>query len=103
LQKCIPFINNFIPLPNFNRITFVSSITLCHGLELLVFYLVYKLIFDFIIPVYKTTKQVNRKMGEMQSKMNEHMNQQGTQFNSNPNEKEAKPAKEDYIEFEEVK
>ena len=35
--------------------------------ELLVLYLVYKLIFDFIIPVYKTTKQVSKKMGEMQS------------------------------------
>jgi len=71
--------------------------------ELFVLYLLYKLIFDFIIPVYRTTKQVNRKMGEMQSKMNEHMNQQGNQFNSNPKESEAKPAREDYIEFEEVK
>lgn len=75
--------------------------------ELLVLYMVYKLIFDFIIPVYRTTKQVNKKMGEMQSKMNEHFNQSagsGGQSNTNnPTEKTAKPAKEDYIEFEEVK
>jgi hypothetical protein len=73
--------------------------------ELLVLYLLYKLIFDFIIPVYKTTKQVSQKMGEMQSKMNEHVkNQQsGTQAASAPNEKAARPAREDYIEFEEVK
>jgi hypothetical protein len=76
--------------------------------ELLVLYLVYKLIFDFIIPVYRTTKQVNKKMGEMQSKMNDHFNQQsagsGGQSQANtPTEKAAKPAKEDYIEFEEVK
>ena len=68
--------------------------------ELLVLYLVYKLIFDFIIPVYTTTKQVKQKVGEMQNQMNEHMKQQ--QANT-PKEKEPKPGREDYIEFEEVK
>ena len=76
--------------------------------ELLVLYLVYKLIFDFIIPVYKTTKQVSQKMGEMQSKMNEHINKQSTgsggqQQANTTAENPARPAKEDYIEFEEVK
>lgn len=76
--------------------------------ELFVLYLVYKLIFDFIIPVYQTTKQVNKKMGEMQSKMNDHLNKQsagsGGQSNTgNSAEKAARPAREDYIEFEEVK
>ncbi len=70
--------------------------------ELLLFYLVYKLIFDFIIPVYKTTKQVNKKMGEMQNRMNDHFDQ--TQAKETvPDEKTNKPNKEDYIEFEEVK
>lgn len=72
--------------------------------ELLVLYLVYKLIFDFIIPVYKTTKQVKQKVGEMQSQMNEHMkNRQNGQSASGSTQKAAKPSKEDYIEFEEVK
>ena len=70
--------------------------------ELLVLYLVYKLIFDFIIPVYKTTKQVNKKMGEMQRKMNDDLKQQQSQANTAA-EKPARPTKEDYIEFEEVK
>ena len=70
--------------------------------ELFVLYLVYKLIFDFIIPVYQTPKQVNKKMGEMQSKMNEQFNQQPSNT-TNTAEKPAKPAREDYIEFEEVK
>ena len=70
--------------------------------ELLVLYLVYKLIFDFIIPVYKTSKQVSQKMGEMQSKMNDHLNKQQSHTNTAA-EKPAEPAKEDYIEFEEVK
>ena len=70
--------------------------------ELLVLYLVYKLIFDFIIPVYKTTRQVSQKMGEMQSKMNEHPGKQQSQANT-ATEKPAEPANADYIEFEEVK
>lgn len=70
--------------------------------ELFVLYLVYKLIFDFIIPVYQTTKQVNKKMGEMQTKMNDHLNKQESNT-TRPAENAAKPAREDYIEFEEVK
>ncbi len=71
-------------------------------IELFVLYLVYKLIFDFIIPVYRTTKQVSQKMGEMQSKMNEQQRQADAHENVSK-EKASKPAKEDYIEFEEVK
>lgn len=72
--------------------------------ELLLLYLLYKLIFDFIIPVYKTTKQVKQKVGEMQSRMNEQMKStQNSQFASDSSQKAAKPPKEDYIEYEEVK
>lgn len=68
-------------------------------LELFVLYLVYKLIFDFIIPVYQTTKQVKQKVGEMQQRMNE----QEKQFNTTTTEKAPRAAKEDYIEYEEIK
>ena len=72
--------------------------------ELFVLYLLYKLVFDFIIPIYQTTRQVKQKMGEMQSKMNDHMKQQQTnQYTSVSKEASPKPAKDDYIEFEEVK
>lgn len=72
--------------------------------ELFVLYLVYKLIFDFIIPIYQTTKQVKQKVGEMQTKMNEQMKQTQTNtFTDVSKENTAKPGREDYIEFEEVK
>ncbi len=71
--------------------------------ELFVLYLLYKLIFDFIIPVYKTSKQVSQKMSDMQTRMNEQMKKQQSGTHSVPTEKTVKPAKEDYIEFEEVK
>ncbi|HMI78643.1 MAG TPA: hypothetical protein VK484_07605 [Ferruginibacter sp.] len=72
--------------------------------ELFVLYLLYKLVFDFIIPVYRATRQVKQKVGEMQSRMNEQMKQQqANSYNPAPKESSPGPAKEDYIEFEEVK
>ena len=70
--------------------------------ELLVLYIFYKLIFDFVIPVYKTSKQVKKKVDEMQSQMNEQNRQQQSQF-AHQNEPASKPRREDYIDFEEVK
>lgn len=71
--------------------------------ELFVLYLVYKLIFDFIIPMYTATKQASQKMSEMQNKMNDHFSRQQQQPGAGTTEKPAKPAREDYIDFEEVK
>lgn len=73
--------------------------------ELFVLYMVYKLIFDFIIPVYRTTKQVKKQFGDMSAQMQEKMNQQQKAYaNSNPvKEQKTTSAKDDYIEFEEVK
>jgi Sec-independent protein translocase protein TatA len=67
-------------------------------------YLGYKIIFEFIIPVYRTTRQVKKQFREMNERMKEHMRQQqGDQFAP---EKEPQTTKEkpgDYIEFEEIK
>jgi hypothetical protein len=72
--------------------------------ELFVLYMLYKLIFDFIIPIYHTTKQVKQKVNEMQRNMNEQANQQQrNQFTAPAKESSAKPKSDDYIEFEEVK
>jgi hypothetical protein len=75
-------------------------------LELIGLYLLYKLVFDFIIPITETTKQVKRQFSDMQNKMHEqsrqfeqHSKNQQSTFTS-PTQK---PASEDYIEFEEVK
>lgn len=75
------------------------------ALELFVLYLLYKLIFDFIIPVAKTTKQVKKQFGEMSTQMQEKMNQQNNGVNSNNTGKQGStaPKSDDYIEFEEIK
>ncbi len=76
------------------------------AIELFALYLLYKLIFDFIIPVVKTTSQVKKQFGDMTAQMQEKMNQQQQQAsNFNATTKQAPPSarKDDYIEFEEVK
>lgn len=71
--------------------------------ELFALYFLYKLIFDFIIPLAKTTKQVKKQFSSMQQQMQEkqaqfNATQQQTNTNTKPTTK-----KDDYIDFEEVK
>ena len=72
--------------------------------EILLIYILYKVIFDFIIPLYQTTKRVKRQVHEMNARMQEQMNAQNKQQTSAPqsNPKET-VKKEDYIEYEEIK
>jgi hypothetical protein len=64
-------------------------------------WVLYKLVFHFIIPVYITTRRMKKKFREMQEQM------QGRQPNDYPQqpEQKSKPktAAGDYIDFEEVK
>jgi hypothetical protein len=67
-------------------------------------YLAYRLVFHFIIPIYKTTRQVKKQFREMHSRMQDNMGQQP------PYQQPVTPATEnknqqtgDYIEFEELK
>ena len=77
-------------------------------------YLAYRLVFYFIIPIYKTTKQVKKQFREMSARMNrsdghsrmeDHMNQQQANQQSahSPAENKKEQVGGDYIDFEEVK
>jgi predicted Holliday junction resolvase-like endonuclease len=74
--------------------------------ELFLLYLLYKVVFDFIIPVYQTTKQVKQKVNKMQQDMNAHIQKQSnSQHTASPRQETTPGTKknEDYIDFEEVK
>ena len=67
-------------------------------------YLAYRLVFHFIIPIYKTTRQVKKQFREMHSRIQDNMGQQP------PYQQPVTPATEnknqqagDYIDFEELK
>ena len=72
----------------------------------IVFYLLYRFVFHFLVPVARTTKHVReqfRNMQGMQEEMNrqqEQAQQQQSQRQQRPNQK---PPVGDYIDFEEVK
>ena len=75
--------------------------------ELFLFYLLYKVVFQFIIPVYKASKRMKDQVGQMQEKMRQqqqneaftkgNVNQASSKTSSKP------PSSSDYIDFEEVK
>ncbi|MBC7537135.1 MAG: hypothetical protein H7258_15700 [Ferruginibacter sp.] len=73
--------------------------------ELFVIYMLYKMVFEFIIPVYRTTKQMKQKMNEMHQKMqppqevNNKNHSNSTQQPKTPKE----TFSDDYIEYEEIK
>lgn len=73
-----------------------------------VFWLLYKLVFDFIVPVYQSTKHVRRQMGDIQEHLRrqyqqqEQAQKQAAQSQQHRNAPK-KADKGDYLDFEEVK
>lgn len=67
-------------------------------------YLLYRLIFHFIIPIYKTTKQVKKSFRNMQDQMRQHADDAPNTVPNQPAPKKTGTGKVgDYIDFEEIK
>lgn len=66
--------------------------------EFFLVYILYKLIFDFVIPIYQSTGKIKRQFSEMQNRMQQDMNAAKAKANAEPVKKEG-----DYIDFEEIK
>jgi len=71
--------------------------------ELFLIYILYKLIFEFIIPVYNSTQKIRKQFGEMQTKMQQDMNAANTRNTTAQQERPKVKREGDYIEFEEIK
>lgn len=71
------------------------------------FYMLYKLVFDFIIPVYNASKRMKDQVGQMQQKMREEQERQQFERNGYVQQEASKPAPKqadkDYIDYEEIK
>ncbi|HNP20744.1 MAG TPA: DUF4834 family protein [Panacibacter sp.] len=81
---------------------------------ILILYLLYKLIFDFIVPVAKTTSQVKQQFNNLNGMREEMLRRQQQQQNPNAAPKKpSSPPKQsgptttttdsEYIDFEEIK
>ena len=67
-------------------------------------YLLYKFIFELVIPVYKTTRHLKKGFQEMNTRMNDHIKNQRQEFDTqNKTKSSPRQHSEDYIEFEEIK
>ena len=67
------------------------------------FYLLYRLVVDLVIPVGRASKQVKSRMREMQEAQQQQYQQQQEQQKAQFQKQEATKAPEkDYIDFEEV-
>ena len=76
--------------------------------ELVVIYILYKVIFSFIIPLYKAGTQMKSKMTDMQQRMQQQQQAQAEQQRQQNYPPQAPKAteqisKEDYIDYEEIK
>ncbi len=73
-------------------------------------YIVYKVVFELIIPIFRTTQKIRQQFGNMQQHMQDQMNATQNQHGTtHPNQPGPKPEQNksvkagDYIDFEEVK
>lgn len=65
----------------------------------LICYLLYKLIFDFILPVSRASAQIKSKVNQMNAQQQNQYNQ----AQQNTQQAKTKPPADDYIDYEEVK
>jgi hypothetical protein len=67
------------------------------------FYLAFKLVFDLIIPIYRTTRQVKKGIREMKDRMGQTPGPFQEQPRPQVRQESNNNNKGDYIEFEEIK
>jgi hypothetical protein len=74
-------------------------------LDIFLVYLAYQFIFNFLVPVFKTTQQVKKRFREMHEQMNKSQNE--GQYSSSQQAQSShgpgKNAGDEYIDFEEIK
>lgn len=72
-------------------------------------WLFYKIVFDFIVPVYQSTKQVRRQMSDIQDHMRQQFQQQQQAQQAAEQQQQQRTSQQratdrgEYIDFEEVK
>jgi hypothetical protein len=68
-------------------------------------YIIYRFVFEFLIPVYKATQKIKKGFRDMQEKANENMNskQQNTSATDADASQNKKETLGEYIDFEDVK
>ncbi|HXO73794.1 MAG TPA: hypothetical protein VN824_01165 [Puia sp.] len=73
----------------------------------IVLYLLYRFVFNFLLPVVRTTRQVRQQFRNMQEGMGEQQSFNGGERVQSQQKQQQRPAQKppagDYIDFEEIK
>lgn len=72
----------------------------------IVLYVLFRFIFNFVVPLVRAGRQMRRQMHEFQNKMNQQYSdgqQNGASFQTNARKEEPAEKAGDYIDFEEIK
>ncbi|HWJ90619.1 MAG TPA: hypothetical protein VNR87_05885 [Flavisolibacter sp.] len=67
------------------------------------FYLAYKLVFDFALPLFRTTRRIKKSFREMNQRMQQHTEQFEKNSAAGAKTQGTKAGGGDYIDFEEIK
>ncbi len=71
--------------------------------EFFLVYVLYKLIFDFIIPIYQSAGKMKRQFGEMQNRMQQDINAANAARQRTSRSAERVKKEGEYIDYEEIK
>ena len=72
----------------------------------ILFYLIYRFVAGFILPVARTTRQFKQQFNNMKERAEEQQASEGTRYRNNPQVQTEKPKYDiegEYIQFEETK
>ena len=69
----------------------------------IVIYLLFRFIFNFVVPVIRVGRQMRRQMNDFQQTMHSQQQPQGNYSDQKDAEQKPRKRSEDYIDFEEVK
>jgi hypothetical protein len=69
----------------------------------IVFYLAFRFIFNFVIPVFRATRQMKAQMRDFKEKMEGQQRPSENNFQQPQRPSPQEVRKEDYIDFEEIK
>ncbi len=71
--------------------------------QLFLVYMLYKFIFNLVIPLYKSSQVMRQKMNDINSRMQQQEMNTREQAAQPKAPQQAKVSKDDYIDYEEVK
>ena len=69
----------------------------------IVIYLLFRFIFNFVVPVIRVGRQMRRQMNDFHQNMHSQQQPQGNYSDQKDAEQKPRKRSEDYIDFEEVK